>query len=270
MRLNGRVLTIAGSDSGGGAGIQADIKTITALGAYAETAITAITVQDTLRVHSVHPLPTEQIAAQLACVLADPGVDAVKTGLLPDAAAIDAIAIILLEQGSGIPLVLDPVAVATSGDRLVSDDALNAIRRLFARATIITPNRAEAERLTGRPIATLDDARAAAAALRDQGATAVLLKGGHTDGAETLTDLLLTDQGETLFTHPRQNTVHTHGTGCTLSAAIATGLAQQLSLLDSVARAIAYVQQAIAEAPAIGAGHGPLNHAITVHSFTLQ
>lgn len=264
MRLSGRVLAIAGSDCGGGAGIQADIKTLTALGAYAATAITALTVQDTQRVHQLHKVAPAVIAAQIACVLADPGVDAIKTGMLVDAATIAAVSAALAGQGRGLPIVLDPVMIATSGDRLLADDAIAALKSLFARATLITPNAQEAGFLCGRAIRTLADQRDSAAMLIDAGAASVLVKGAHLDDAE-ITDLLVTRSGETRFTHPRQRTTSTHGTGCTLAAAIAAGLAQQMSLIDAVGRAIGYVQQAIAQAPGFGAGNGPLNHAVTVH-----
>jgi hydroxymethylpyrimidine/phosphomethylpyrimidine kinase len=265
--MQGRVLTIAGSDSGGGAGIQADIKTITALNAYAATALTAITVQDTVRVHQVHKLPPELISAQIACVLSDPGADAIKTGMLSDAATIAAVSKILAEQGRGLPLVVDPVMLATSGDTLLDPDAITALRSLFRQATLITPNAPETAALTGITITTLDSMRQAARLLLQTGPQAVLIKGGHTPSA-TITDLLVTQQGETPFTHPRQQTRNTHGTGCTLASAIATGLAQSLPLTQAVARAVAYVQQAITEAPNHGAGNGPLNHAITVRPFT--
>ena len=258
MRLRGRVLSIAGSDCGGGAGIQADIKTITALGAYAATAITAVTVQDTRQVYSVHPVPPAIVAAQIACVLADPGADAIKTGMLVDAATIDAV-IAALTAAARLPLVVDPVMRATAGAALLSDDALTALRRLCAQATIVTPNLAEAARLLGRPIEGVAAMRAAAADLLAFGSDAVLITGGHCPGND-LTDILASSAGITAFPHARIASAHTHGTGCTLAAAIATGLAQGASVPHAVGRAIAFVQDAIRAAPGFGAAHGPLNH----------
>jgi hydroxymethylpyrimidine/phosphomethylpyrimidine kinase len=262
MQMRGRVLTIAGSDSSGGAGVQADIKTITALGAYAATAITAITVQDTGHVHAVHKLPPALVAAQIACVLADPGADAIKTGMLVDAPTIAAVTAALAGQAVRLPLVIDPVMVATSGAALLDPDAIAALRALFPQASLITPNAPEAATLCGQAVTTVDQMRRAAAALLRDGAPAVLVKGGHLE-ADHLTDLLLTAQGEHLFTHARQPGRPTHGTGCTLSAAIATFLAQGLTLPDAVGRAIAYVQSALRDAPPYGAGAGLLNHAVT-------
>ncbi len=254
-----RVLTIAGSDSGGGAGVQADIKTITALGGYALCVLTAVTVQDTVRVHDVFPLPPALVAAQLGCVLADPGADAIKTGMLVNTATILAVAEVLAELGGGLPLVVDPVVVSSSGRVLLDPDGVAALSVLYPRTTLLTPNAPEAALLCGHAVETLDDMRRAAAHLLGRGVQAVLLKGGHLP-TDPVTDLLLTRAGETLFTHPRQTSRHTHGTGCTLASAIATGLAQGMALHPAIARAIAYVQRAIATAPGLGAGHGPLNH----------
>ena len=258
--MKGRVLVVAGSDSGGGAGIQADIKTITALDAYAATAITAITVQNTLGVQAVHELPPDLVAAQMRAVLDDIGADAIKTGMLPNAAIIAAVA---AEHAPLIPLVVDPVMVAKGGAALMAPAALRALKTaLIPRATVLTPNAPEAEVLTGGAIRTVEDMRRAAAALLGMGAQAVLLKGGHLDGPE-VTDLLADAHGTRTLTAARIQTRHTHGTGCTLASAIAAGLAQGASLADAVARAHAYVQAAIRTAPGFGAGHGPLNHAVT-------
>ncbi len=254
-----RVLSIAGSDSSGGAGAQADLKTITALGGYALSVLTAITVQDTVRVHDVFPLPPSLIAAQLACVLADPGADAIKTGMLVNAAIIHAIAAVLAQQPCALPLIVDPVILSTSGHPLLDPDGVAALATMYPSVTLLTPNVPEAALLCGRPVETLDDMRRAAGHLLERGVQAVLLKGGHLP-TDPVTDLLVTHAGEALFTHPRHVTRHTHGTGCTLAAAIATGLAQGLALQPGVARAIAYVQRAIATAPGLGAGQGPLNH----------
>jgi hydroxymethylpyrimidine/phosphomethylpyrimidine kinase len=254
----GRVLAIAGSDSGGGAGVQADIKTITALGGYAASAITAVTVQDTLGVHAVHPIPPAIIAAQIRAVLADIGADAIKTGMLGDAAAAKAV-LEALEEWPGIPLVVDPVMVAKGGARLMSEGALSPLRQLMARAALVTPNAPEAEALTGLAIATTDDLRRAGEALLTSGVRAVLMKGGHVPG-DSVIDLLMTPDGETMLEGPRIETRHTHGTGCTLASACATGLAQGRTLQDAVARAWAYVGEAIRRAPGFGAGAGPLDH----------
>ena len=259
----GRVLIIAGSDSGGGAGLQADLKTVTALGGYAATAVTAITVQNTLGVTGVLPVPADMVAAQARAVLEDIGADALKTGMLGDIAMVETVAAIL-DSAAGIPAVVDPVMTAKGGAALLATDAMDAVRRLMVpRARLLTPNVPEAEALTGLGIASLDDQRRAGEALLARGARAVLMKGGHLHG-ERVTDLLLTPQGETLFESARLETRHTHGTGCTLASACAAGLAQGLTLEAAVARAWAYVQEAIARAPGLGRGHGPLDHAWTM------
>ena len=262
--MRGRVLVVAGSDSGGGAGIQADIKTITALDAYAMTAITAITVQDTRGVHMVHPVPPAIVAAQMACVLDDIGADAIKTGMLGGSATVEAICTVLEAKARGVTLVVDPVMLAKGGAALLGENALEHLRRrLLPLAALITPNLAEAEALSGVAITDEASMRAAAMALCGLGVPAVLLTGGHLAGAEVV-DLLATGAGIAAFRAPRLATRHTHGTGCTLASAIAAGLAQGLALHDSVARARAYVRAAIAAAPGFGGGHGPLNHAVTV------
>jgi hydroxymethylpyrimidine/phosphomethylpyrimidine kinase len=260
--MNGRVLVIAGSDSGGGAGVQADIKTIAALGGYAATAITALTAQDTLAVHAVMAVPPAFVARQIAVVLGDIGADAVKTGMLGDAATIAAVCDAL--AGCSAPLVVDPVMVAKAGARLLSPDAVAAlIARLMPRAAVLTPNLPEAEALTGLTIGNLAGMHRAAEALLRLGAAAVLLKGGHLPG-DVLTDLLATSAGTEAFAGSRIASRHTHGTGCTLASAIATGLAQGMTLRDSVVQARAYVRAAIAAAPGYGSGHGPLNHSVVV------
>jgi hydroxymethylpyrimidine/phosphomethylpyrimidine kinase len=260
--MDGRVLVIAGSDSGGGAGIQADIKTIAALGGYAATAITALTAQDTLGVHEVLAVPPEFVARQIAAVLGDIGADAVKTGMLGDAATIAAACDAL--AGCTAPLVVDPVMVAKGGARLLEPDAISAlITRLLPRAAVLTPNLPEAEALTGFAVTDLASMHRAAEALLRLGASAVLLKGGHLSG-DTLTDVLATRAGIEAFTGSRIASRHTHGTGCTLASAIATGLAQGMTLREAVVQARAYVRAAIAAAPGYGSGHGPLNHGVTV------
>ncbi len=253
-----RVLIIAGSDSGGGAGIQADIKTVTALGGYAATAITALTVQNTLGVHGVHPQPLDLIEAQARAVLDDIGADAIKTGMLGSVEVVERVATIL--DTADAPAVVDPVMIAKGGSPLLPDAAIEAVRRLMVpRAALLTPNAPEAEALTGLGVADLDGQRRAGEALLALGARAVLMKGGHVPG-ETVVDLLLTPTGETLLEGERVDTRHTHGTGCTLASACAAGLAKGLPLEVAVAEAWAYVAEAIRRAPGLGAGHGPLDH----------
>jgi hydroxymethylpyrimidine/phosphomethylpyrimidine kinase len=255
---SGRVLIIAGSDSGGGAGIQADIKTVTMLGSYAATAVTAITVQNTLGVTGVHPIPLDIVEAQARAVLDDIGADAIKTGMLGTAAMCETVAAIL--DTTTAPAVIDPVMLAKGGALLLEGDAVAAVRALLIpRAALLTPNAPEAEALTGLTVTDLDGLRRAGEALLAAGARAVLMKGGHLDGAR-VTDLLLTPDGETLFEAERIDSRHTHGTGCTLASACAVGLAQGMPLTEAVARAWDYVHQAMLSAPGYGAGHGPLDH----------
>jgi hydroxymethylpyrimidine/phosphomethylpyrimidine kinase len=258
MTCLGRVLIIAGSDSGGGAGVQADIKTVTALGGYAATAITAITVQNTLGVSAVHPVDLAVIEGQARAVLADIGADIVKTGMLGDAEVVELVARLLGE--AAVPAVIDPVMVAKGGALLLADDALALVRDLMVpRAALLTPNAPEAEALTGLTVEATDDLRRAGEALLRMGAGAVLMKGGHVPGARVV-DVLMTPYGETVFEGERIETRHTHGTGCTLASACATGLAQGLSLEAATARAWDYVHQAMLQAPGLGQGHGPLDH----------
>jgi hydroxymethylpyrimidine/phosphomethylpyrimidine kinase len=259
MSFLGRVLILAGSDSSGGAGAQADIKTVTALGGYAATAITAITVQNTLGVTGVHPIPPEVVEAQARAVLDDIGADALKTGMLGDAAMVATVARVLASTAA--PAVVDPVMVAKGGASLLPDAAVAAVReRLIPLAALLTPNAPEAEALTGIAVIDLDGQRRAGEALLMAGAKSVLMKGGHVPG-DRVVDLLLTTAGETLFEAERLETRHTHGTGCTLASACAVGLAQGLSLEEAVARAWAYVHEALRRAPGLGKGHGPLDHA---------
>jgi len=255
----GRVLILAGSDSGGGAGIQADIKAVTMLGGFAATAITAVTIQNTLGVHGVHPLPLEVIEGQARAVLDDIGADAVKTGMLGSTEVVERVAAIL--DTTPAPAVIDPVMIAKGGHPLLADEAVQAIRSLMIpRAALLTPNAPEAEALTGLTVADLDGQRRAGEALLELGARAVLMKGGHVEDGETVIDLLLTPYGETLLEGPRIDTRHTHGTGCTLASACAAGLAQGKPLEAAVAEAWAYVAEAIRRAPGLGGGHGPLDH----------
>ena len=260
----GRVLAIAGSDSGGGAGIQADIKTVMALGGYAMTAVTAVTAQDTHGIAAIHKLPPAFVARQMQVVLDDLGADAVKTGMLGDAATVEAVAAVLAARPERLKLVVDPVLVATGGQRLLAADAVAALKRhMLPLAALLTPNVPEAEALTGLAIADEAAMWRAADLLLTLGVPAVLLKGGHLPGAEA-TDLLATDGGILRLSSPRRATRHTHGTGCTLASAVAAGLAQGMPLADAVRRAHAYVQAALAAAPGFGGGHGPLGHAVRV------
>jgi hydroxymethylpyrimidine/phosphomethylpyrimidine kinase len=238
-----RILIIAGSDSGGGAGIQADIRTVTMLGGHAMTAITAITAQNTLGVQAVHPVPADMVLAQIDSVVSDIGLDAVKIGMIGSAATAEAVAARL--EALAVPIVFDPVMVATSGSALADPETIAAFTRLMRIATLTTPNLPELAALGGE-----------AAALKN--ARALLVKGGHGAGGTITDHLLLADGEETRWSDPRIDTRHTHGTGCTLASAIATGLGQGMRLPESIARARAYVRAALAAAPGLGAGHGPM------------
>jgi hydroxymethylpyrimidine/phosphomethylpyrimidine kinase len=258
----GRVLIVAGSDSGGGAGIQADIKTISMLDAYAATAITALTAQNTEGVFGVLPIPPEFVRRQIEVVLDDIGADAIKTGMLHDAAVIEMVVAVLQERAAAIPVVVDPVMVAKGGARLIEPEAIEALKvLLIARAEIVTPNLPEAEILSGSTIGNIAEMQAAGESLVALGCRAALVKGGHLPG-ETVSDVLVTTGGGVrIWESPRIATRHTHGTGCTLASAIAAGLAQGLGVERAVERARNYVQSAIAGAPGFGRGHGPLDHA---------
>lgn len=262
--MTGRVLIIAGSDSGGGAGIQADIKTVTCLGAFAATAVTALTVQNTQGVFGVHPVPNDFIARQIDAVVSDIGVDVIKTGMLATSDVITTVADTLDRVAPGVPRVVDPVMRAKGGHPLLASDAAHTlISRMVRGATVVTPNLPEAEVLVGRPIRTLMDMEAAIPACAALGAKAVLLKGGHVEG-DVVVDILITAAGVKRFSSPRIVTTSTHGTGCTLASAIAAGLASGLGLEAAVMRARDYVRRAIETAPGFGKGHGPLNHGHTV------
>lgn len=266
----GRLLIVAGSDSGGGAGIQADIKAATALGAYAMTAIAALTAQNTRGVFGVVGVDPAFVALQMKLVLEDIGADAVKIGMLGSAEVIETVAATYQALCPGVPLVVDPVMVAKGGHSLLAADAENALRaRLLPLAEVVTPNIPEAEALTGMKINDFADMRRAAEILLGFGPKAVLLKGGHMDGP-VLRDLLLWRDGERVYEGARIETAHTHGTGCTLASATASGIACGMSLPDAVARARAYVLEAIRTAPGLGQGHGPLNHMHTIRGFGLQ
>ena len=255
-------VTIAGSDSGGGAGIQADLKTFSALGVYGASVITALTAQNTKGVTGIHDVPAEFVTAQIDAVFSDLSVNAVKIGMLSQPAVIEAVAA-GLERWKQRQVVLDPVMVATSGDRLISPQAIDVLRRvLIPRALVITPNLPEAAALLDSPIAqSEDEMRAQAVRLVERGARAVLIKGGHGAGEESV-DLLQAPESFTRLATARIATRNTHGTGCTLSSAIAAGLAKGLDLVAAVREAKVYVSTAIAAADrlTIGAGHGPVHH----------
>jgi hydroxymethylpyrimidine/phosphomethylpyrimidine kinase len=262
--MKGRVLVVAGSDSGGGAGIQADIKTITALGGFAMTAVTALTAQNSLTVAGVHKLPPSFVADQIRVTLEDLGADAVKTGMMADAPIIEAAADVLDSMASDFPWVIDPVMVSTNKDRLLDEDAVSALKdRLVLKAALTTPNMAEAELLTGLVVDSADAMEAAGRALVEAGAGAALITGGHLKG-DGVIDVLVSSAGVERFEAARIESTNTHGTGCTLASAIATGLAQGQGIRDAVIRARDYLRDAIRTAPGYGAGHGPLNHAHTV------
>ena len=258
--MKGRVLIVAGSDSGGGAGIQADVKTVTALGGYAATAVTALTAQDTTGVHAVHEVPAEFVARQIRVVLDDIGADAVKTGMLHRPDIVAAVADALAARGGGAPLVVDPVMYAKGGAALLDDSARGPlVELLLPRARIVTPNVPEAAHLAGMEIADEAGMKRAGERILALGPQAVLVKGGHRPGAE-IVDLLIDREGARRLTGKRIDTRHTHGTGCTLASAVAAGLARGMALDSAVARGRDYVARAIAAAPGLGAGHGPLNH----------
>jgi len=256
----GRVLIIAGSDSGGGAGIQADIKAVSAMGGHASTAITAVTVQTTLGVSQIHNLPNELVTAQMDAVLDDIGADVIKTGMLSSVSLIKAVADLLGDKAAQTPLVLDPVMIATSGDKLVDDDAVEVIRDvLLPKAYLVTPNIPEAEALAGGKITDLETQIGAGEELIEMGAQSALIKGGHLPG-NVMRDVLISPSGMNIMERPRIDTRHTHGTGCTLASAIASLLAQGYSLADAVQSAGDYLHEAIARAPGFGEGNGPIDH----------
>ncbi len=254
-----RALTIAGSDSGGGAGIQADLKTFAALGAYGASVITAVTAQNTLGVRAIHEIPTDVIAAQLDAVLEDIGADAAKTGMLSSAAIIETVANRL--RAHGVPrLVVDPVMVAKSGDRLLREDAVRSLRdTLLPLALVVTPNAPEAAVLSGLPVVDLETAREAARRIHERGPAFVIVKGGHL-GGERSDDLVFDGRTFEVLEGARIETRHTHGTGCTFSAAIAACLAAGAEPLEAARAARAYLQGAIEHAEPLGSGHGPVNH----------
>jgi hydroxymethylpyrimidine/phosphomethylpyrimidine kinase len=254
-------LTIAGSDSGGGAGIQADLKTFQQFGIFGTSVIVAITAQNTREVRAVESVPETMVSAQLTALAEDLPPDALKTGMLAEAGLVRLVARAIRENGWG-PLVVDPVMVSTSGARLLSTEAEEVVREdLLPLATLVTPNLDEAAILTGRVVHDLPTMERAGATLLRFGARAALIKGGHLS-AEPLTDLLVTSSGVRRFTHPRIETRSVHGTGCTLSAAITAGLALGRTLERAVEDGLDFVHRAIAAAPGLGSGHGPLNHMV--------
>lgn len=256
-----RALTIAGSDSGGGAGIQADLKTFAAFRVYGMSAITALTAQSTVTVAAVHPAPAAFVAQQIDLVAADIGVDAAKTGMLFSAPIIRAVAA-AVERNGIAKLVVDPVMIAKSGDALLRPDAQSAMKKLMIpRAFILTPNVPEAEAFAGMRIRTAHQLEEAAKVLHGLGARYVLMKGGHMKG-DRADDILFDGASFQTFTGPRIPTKNTHGTGCTFSAAIAAGLAHGRSVEEAIMNAKAYLNRAITAALALGKGHGPLNHGV--------
>lgn len=259
LRAQGRVLIIAGSDSGGGAGIQADIKTVTALGGYAASAITALTAQNTLGVFGVHGVPPAFVRQQIEVVLSDIGADTVKTGMLGDSVTVEVVAEALAAYRE-LPLIVDPVMVAKGGASLLTQEAVGAVMALLVpRARVLTPNAPEAACLTGLPVENLAEQKRAADVLLRAGAGAVLIKGGHIAGP-VICDVLADGTATHVFESARLDVRATHGTGCTLASAIAALLAQDVPLWDAVARARGYVLEAMRRAPGFGGGHSPLDH----------
>ncbi|MCE4224828.1 bifunctional hydroxymethylpyrimidine kinase/phosphomethylpyrimidine kinase [Methylobacterium sp. C25] len=258
-------LTIAGSDSSGGAGIQADLKTFAALRVYGASVITAITAQNTTGVQAIHDVPADFVAAQIESVMSDLTVGAVKIGMLSQPATIRAVAEGLRRHAAGLPVVLDPVMVATSGDRLISEEAVAALRdELMPLATVITPNLPEAATLLGTTevAGTENEAVAQARKILALGARAVLIKGGHAEGDESVDHLIGADGTLRRLAAPRIVSTNSHGTGCTLSAAVAAGLARRLELAEASARAKSFITAAIraADGVSVGRGHGPVHH----------
>ena len=262
-----RALTIAGSDSGGGAGIQADLKTFAALGVFGTSAITAITAQNTLGVTAVAEVPVEVIRDQIEAVVSDIGYDAVKTGMLSSTEIVECV-VEAVERLKLAPLVVDPVMIAATGAQLLRDDAVESVReRLVPWATVVTPNVPEAEVLTGVEIDSVDDMELAGGELVAMGADAAVVKGGHfDDGTGRVNDVLVTKEGTRTFTTLRIDTTSDHGTGCTFASAVAAHLAHGLGLAPAVETSQRYVWNAIANADPIGGGHGPLNH-MYAHSY---
>ncbi|MGJ8559839.1 MAG: bifunctional hydroxymethylpyrimidine kinase/phosphomethylpyrimidine kinase [Litorimonas sp.] len=258
----GRVLIIAGSDSSGGAGIQADIKACAAFGAYSMTAITAITAQNTVGVHRVELVSPDMVTAQIAACVEDIGVDVIKIGMLGSDAIIRAVHAAI--EPLDVLVVLDPVMVATSGDRLLDEGAVSLMKELMVPISdLVTPNVPEAEILTGMTITDTDEMSRAGKALLEMGGYAALMKGGHLD-MKSIVDVLISDDGASVMTGPRIYSRHTHGTGCTLASAAAAALALGATMEEAVSSARDYVYEAIRTAPKLGQGHGPLNHGLAL------
>ena len=266
--MQGRVLIVAGSDSGGGAGIQADIKTVTALGGYAMTAVTALTAQNTTGVEGILDVPAEFVAQQMRLVLNDIGADAIKIGMLHRVDVIMAVSEVLDELSEKLPLIVDPVMVAKGGAVLLEESAKAAlIRHIIPKADLITPNIPEAQELAGKEVKALTDGEELVLSINNLGSTAIFLTGGHLE-SNTISDYFKNSNGELkIFKSKRIETTNTHGTGCTTASAIATGVAQGLSINESILRALNYVYEAINKAPGYGSGHGPINHAHTTKPF---
>jgi hydroxymethylpyrimidine/phosphomethylpyrimidine kinase len=257
----GRVLVVAGSDSGGGAGIQADIKTVTALGGFAMTAITALTAQNTRGVFGVVPIEPSFVEKQMSVVLEDLGADVIKTGMLHDAAVVEAVAARVRAAEPRPKLVVDPVMVAKGGATLLQDAAREAlVTRLLPLADVVTPNAPEAAALTGAPVESVADLGKAGLRILAMGARAAYMKGGHLAGDEVVDVIVRSDGPEIVLRGPRIETRSTHGTGCTLASALAASLAQGMDLESAARRAREYVAKAIEGAPGLGSGHGPLDH----------
>ena len=262
-----RILIIAGSDSGGGAGIQADIKTVTMLGGHAMTAITAITAQNTLGVQAVMPVPVEMVLAQIDSVVSDIGVNAVKIGMIGSAETAHAVADRLVQLA--LPIVFDPVMVATSGSVLADEATIQAFGYLMDISRVVTPNVPELEALVGDEVATIEDLEEKAIRLCVRHDIAVVAKGGHLPGCDVTDILIQRDESVQSWTVPRLETAHTHGTGCTLASGIATGLGSGWRLAQAVDLGRRFVQAALREAPGFGAGHGPMGHALGTSPFEL-
>ena len=263
--MSGRVLIVAASDSGGGAGIQADIKTVMALGGYATTAITALTAQNTRGVFATQAVPADFVAQQMRVVLEDIGADVIKIGMMANAEVIEAACDVLeSDLAREIPVIVDPVMLAKDGTPLLDHDGFDALkRRLALRAFVLTPNLPEAEALTGAPVRDANDRTHVANMLLSLGASNVFLTGGHLPG-NRIVDILVGEYGDHTYEHPRIDTHHTHGTGCTLASAIAVGIARGVPLPQAIREAEAYLEAAIRAAPGLGGGQGPLGHGAAV------
>jgi len=258
--MQGKILIIAGSDSGGGAGIQGDVKTVTALGGYAATAITALTAQNTRGVFGIMEVPDEFISRQIELVLSDIGADVIKTGMLHRVGVIKAVLESLAKFDKKIPLIVDPVMVAKGGAALLDAEAVEYMKNhLFPRAFLVTPNIPEAEILSGMKISGVDDMVKAGRKIMEYGSAAILVKGGHLDSAK-VHNVLIDGAGVKIYNSRRYHTRNTHGTGCAFASAIATFLAQKIPLRRAVKKALNYIDMAIRTAPDIGRGNGPLNH----------